>query len=307
MNSSDDELTVYTISDERYLPGVVGLVNSLRHHGFQGPICIGAMDNKTKDVSGENLRTVDLEPRAESHPVNYYKLQILDSQSFDRFLFLDADILVTDDNFVPKVKQWIGLAPVFAAEALIAETDHRRHTWRKITGKKMRDPSPIYYNSGMFGGDWSRDHNLFKQWMELNRTELGSADHYFSGTSYPMSDQEMLNAILQQRDRDELISIAPPDWWSAAAPNNPFLHVGGFPDGPAFLHCTTSRKPWLLEETPRRGPNVYERRWLDYVEGASQWISYEVSIPSSLRRWLNGHWTVRMSNKLRRLGKRLLP
>lgn len=306
MSSSDDELTVYTISDEGYLPGVVGLVNSLRHHGFQGPICIGALDQTTRDLSGENLYTVNLKAGADDFPANH-KAQLILSHASKRFLFLDADIVVTDDTFIPRAKTWIDTAPVFASEAIIPETDHRRRVWMQAGGEGRTPASPIYYNSGMFGGFIPRDQDIFEQWAELNRTVLESDAWHFSNVDFPMADQDTLNAVLQGLDQDELISIAPPDWWSAAAPQNPFLHVSGFPDGPAFLHCTTSEKPWLLEETPRRGPNVYERRWLQYINGPSHWISYEVSIPSRLRRWLDGHWTVRASNKLRRLGERLLP
>lgn len=306
MSSSDDELTVYTISDEGYLPGVVGLVNSLRNHGFQGPICIGALDQTTRDLSGENLDTVNLKAGAGDFPANY-KAELICTHASGPFLFLDADILVSDDTFIPRLRDWLDAAPVFAAEAIIPQTDHRRKVWEEVSKEEGAPSSPVYYNSGMFGGLWGRDHDLFEQWAELNRTVLESDAWHFSNVDFPMSDQDTLNAVLQGLDQDKLISIAPPDWWSAVAPQNPFLHVGGFPDGPAFLHCTTSEKPWLLEETPRRGPNVYERHWLRYINGPSHWISYGVSIPSRLRRWLDGHWTVRASNKLRRLGDRLLP
>lgn len=305
MSLSDDELTVYTISDEGYLPGVVGLVTSLRQHGFQGPICIGALDQPAKNLSGKNLGKVDLETEEGDFPSNY-KAELICTHASGRFLFLDADVVVADDTFMPRVEDWIGDAPTFAAEAIIPETDHRRKVWRKVDNEKKVPSSPIYYNAGMFGGVWRRDQDLFEQWAELNRTVLESDAWHFSNVDFPMADQDTLNAVLQGLNRDELISIAPPDWWSAAAPHNPFLHVGGFPNGPAFFHCTTSQKPWLLEQIPKRGPNVYERYWLKCVEEASPWISYEVSLPSGVRRWLGEHWTVRVSNKLRRLGERLL-
>jgi hypothetical protein len=306
MNSSDDELTVYTISDKGYLPGVVGLVNSFRHHGFHEEICIGALDRMTRDLNGENLETVDLETEVGDFPSNY-KAELVCTHASGRFLFLDADIVVADDTFIPRLNDWIDAAPVFAAEAIIPETDHRRKMWREVGNEKEVPSSPIYYNAGMFGGLWERDRDLFEKWAELNRTVLESDAWHFSNVDFPMADQDTLNAVLQGLDRDELISIAPPDWWSAAAPHNSFLHVGGFPDGPAFLHCTTSQKPWLLDEIPLRGPNAYEERWWSSVQGDSRWISYEVSVPSWLERWLDGHWMVRTSNKVRRFGKRLLP
>ena len=298
MNDSSD-LTVFTITSEGYIPGVVGLVESLRDHGFMGPICIGAMDAASEALDGPGISTTRIDDD-EAFSSNL-KPQLLLSQDCEKFLFLDADIVVTHDRFVERVVEWAEEAPVFAVEGLVAPTDYRRHVWERLAGDQKRRNRLVYYNAGMFAGVMQRERSLLERWKRLNETVLDPADRHFDNESFRLPDQDTLNAILQERSHHEIISVQPPDWRSEAIPHSPFLHVGGFTGGTAFRHCTTSEKPWYLDEIPSRPPNPYERVWVEHVTGDSTSISHEVSLPVGIRRWLNESLDGRLAVKLKQL------
>jgi hypothetical protein len=293
------ELTVFTITSEGYIPGVVGLVESLRAHGFEGPVCIGTMDAASDALDGPGITTTRIDD-GEAFSSNL-KPKLLLSQGCEKFLFLDADIVVTHDRFVERVAEWTEEAPVFAVEGLVAPTDYRRHVWERLAGEQKRKNHPVYYNAGMFAGVMQRELALLKRWKRLNETVLDPAERHFDNEDFRLPDQDTLNAILQERSHRELISLQPPDWRSEAIPHSPFLHVGGFSGGAAFRHCTTSEKPWLLDEIPPRPPNPYERAWMAHVSGNSTSISHDVSLPRGVRRWLGETLDGRLSAKLKQV------
>ena len=303
MNASTD-LTVFTITDEGYIPGVAGLVESLRTHGFDGPICIGAMDKTSEELRGDGVATERIDD-GEGEFSSNLKPKLLLSQDCEKFLFLDADIVVSHDRFVERVVEWVDRAPVFAVEGLVAPTDHRRHAWERLAGDQEREDRLVYYNAGMFAGVMQRERDLLERWKRLNETVLDPADRHFDNENFRLPDQDTLNAILQEKPHRDFISLQPPDWRSEAIPHSPFLHVGGFANAPAFLHCTTSEKPWLLDAIPPRPPNPYERAWMGHVAGESTSISHEVSLPVGVRRWLNESLDGRLAVKLKQLRDRL--
>ncbi|MBB4070261.1 hypothetical protein GGQ18_002869 [Salinibacter ruber] len=297
------ELTVFTITSEGYIPGVVALVDSLRAHGFDGPICIGAMDAASEALHGSGVRTTRLDEPEGTFSSNL-KPKLLLSQNCEKFLFLDADIVVSHDRFTERIADWVDTAPVFAVEGLIAPTDYRRHVWERLAGEQDRRERCIYYNAGMFAGILQRERSLLRRWKRLNETVLDPADRHFDNEDFRLPDQDTLNAILQERSHREIISLQPPDWRSEAIPHSPFLHVGGFRGEAAFLHCTTSEKPWLLDTIPPRQPNPYERAWIDHVDGGSTPISHEVSLPFGVRRWLSENMDGRIAVKFKQLRNR---
>ena len=301
----EDKLTVFTIADASHIPGVVGLVESLRDSGFAGPICVGAMDAATSSLDGDRLQTLEVNASEDAFPGNLKPALVLEHEC-TRFLYLDADIVVTSPRFLERILDWIDTAPVFAAEAMIAPSDYRRHTWGDVIDGPLQNRTTVYYNSGMFAGAKPRDRGLLRRWEQLNETVIDPEDRHRTNEDFPMPDQDTLNAILQRRGPEEIVSIQPPDWWNAAASSNSFLHVGGFADAPAFLHCTTSQKPWLLDAIPPRSPNPYERVWLEHVTGDSTSISHEVSLPLGIRRWLNESLDGRLAVKLKQLRNRFL-
>jgi hypothetical protein len=301
--SDSSDLTVFTITSEGYIPGVVALVESLREHGFDGPICVGAMDAASEALNGSGVKTTRLDDGDGAFSSNL-KPKLLLSQDCERFLFLDADIVVSHDQFTDRIAEWVDTAPVFAVEGLVAPTDFRRHAWEGIAGKRDRRERVVYYNAGMFAGMMQRERGLLKRWKYLNETVVDPTDRHFENENFRLPDQDTLNAILQERSHREIISLQPPDWRSEAIPHSPFLHVGGFANAPAFLHCTTSEKPWLLNEVPPRPPSPYERAWKEHVSGTPSSISCDVSVPLGIRRWLNESLDGRMAVKLKQLKDR---
>ena len=50
-------------------------------------------------------------------------------------IFCDADIVIADPTFLPRVETWLQHAPVFTIESQILSSDYRRHQWARRLNK----------------------------------------------------------------------------------------------------------------------------------------------------------------------------
>jgi len=293
-------LAVYTFTNEAYVPAVTALVNSARRSGFGGPIHIGSpeplsiapADGLLFHVLGDSI----------FWPGNR-KAELVLKHPSERFIFLDADMIITDGSLFSRVDQWIDAALVVAVENCISSVDYRRHGWAKRLG---RDPNPSswpahYFNSGLFAGVFRRDKEFLQTWHETISNVLAPGGALYSDIDFPMADQDVLNALLQDH-KPLTIGIGPPDIWAAASPSIPFLQIGTFKDGgPAVLHCTGLGKPWELTRPPKRMPNLYDRAWYWHVIDQPSLISIPLDIPRPLRRWFKQGLTTQLLSAPRRL------
>jgi lipopolysaccharide biosynthesis glycosyltransferase len=293
-------LALYTFANEAYVPALAALVNSACRSGFTGPIHIGSPE----PLSIAPAEGVFFHVLGDSKfwPGNR-KAEFVLRHPSERFVFLDADMIITDGSLFPRINQWIDAAPVVAVETLISSVDYRRHAWAKRLG---REPNPSrwpahYYNSGLFAGIFSRDKIFLQTWHETISNVLAPSGALYSDIDFPMADQDVLNAVLQDH-KPPTIGIGPPDIWAAASPSIPFLQIGTFKEGgPAVLHCTGNEKPWKFTRPPNRLPNLYDRAWYQHAMDQPSLISIPVDIPRPLRRWFKQDRTTKLLSVPRRL------
>jgi len=277
-------LALYTFADEGYVPAIAAMVNSARRNGFSGPIHIGSPEPLS--ISKQALEGIvfhSLGP-SEYWPGNR-KTELLLKYPSEHFAFLDADTVITDPTFLARLEGWLESGPVVAVEHLISSSDYRRHRWAKRLGRPTRPqhwPSH-YFNAGLFACEFERDRTLIEEWHALIRSTLAAPGAPFTDIDFPCSDQDILNALLQDRE-PQPIGIGPPDVWSAAAQHHPFLRMGTFPSN-AVLHCTGFDKSWKLSKPPLRPPHLYDIVWYDLVIRNPGPIKAKISLSASLRDW----------------------
>jgi hypothetical protein len=275
-------LSLYTFANEPYVPGVVALINSARRHGFSGTIHIGSPEPLSiSDHASQDLVFHVLGP-SPFWPGNR-KPELLLAQPSERFVFFDADMIVTQPHLFSKIESWIDAAPVFSVVALMVSNDYRRLTWaRRLKHPTRLDRWPIpYFNSGFFAGIFDRDRPLFEQWHAAIREVLTPPGALWSDPDFIGSDQDVLNAILQNWE-GQIIAIGPPDISSTAPYPFPFFSSLDS----AVLHGIGLLKPWNMTTPPRRSPTAYELAWYKHAVAHSIPISNPVRLPRSVRRWL---------------------
>jgi hypothetical protein len=296
-------LEVYTFADAGYVPAVVALVGSLRSAGFTGPIHVGSPERLSIAGQAEGVNFHELGPSA-WWPGNR-KAELLLAHGSDRFVFLDADTVVVEGTFLPRVQRWIEDAPVVAVEGIVASVDARRRGWARRLGREARPAQwPChYFNSGLLAGVMTRDRPLLTAWDTAIRTQLAPPGGLTHDPDFVMADQDVLNAVLQDWSPPP-IGLGPPDVWAAASPVNPFLHVGVF-DAPAVLHCTGKDKPWKLSSVPARAPHAYDLAWYEHAVRTEGPLQLEVALSPLLRAWFEGKAAGRAATRATRLWRRL--
>lgn len=292
-----NEIEIYTLASENYAAGAVSLINSLRVHGFHGKINIG--HTGPLSIEKQHIENVRFHELAESaYWIGNRKPEFLlthPPQSW--FAFFDADIILDHSDFLPRLCSWILTGPVFAIEAIVPASDHRRSMWRRRLGKEPYSSltPEHYYNSGFFAGKWLRDREVIECWHNSLQHALSPPASIFEDHEFPMPDQDVLNAVLQDMTVQP-IGVSPPDILYTASPINPFLHVGGF-SRPALLHCTGGPKPWTLKTVPPRPPSQYDQAWYRYVFDKNTPVRLTHKLSKPLKWWFTG-------NKLGRLIQR---
>ena len=275
-------LSLYTFADEPYVPGVVALINSARRHGFSGKIHIGSpeplsiRDRASHDLIFHVLGASNFWP-------GNRKAELLLSHPSERFAFFDADMIVTRADLFSRIESWIDAAPVFSVVSLMVSNDYRRLTWArrlKRPGRTDRWPIP-YFNSSFFAGRFDRDRPVFEEWHVAIREVLTPPGTLWSDPDFIGSDQDVLNAVLQDW-QGQIIAIGPPDIWSMAS--YPFPFYSSLDS--AILHGIGLVKPWAMTTPPRRYPTAYELAWYDHVVTRRTPIAIPVRLSRSTRQWL---------------------
>ncbi len=278
------KLSLYTFADEAFVPGVAGLINSARRRGFSGKIHVGSPEPLS--ISKRPLEGVEFHALG----LNGYwpgnrKAELPLKHPSGSCVFLDADIIVNDATLFERLEQWVETAPVVAVSNLISSIDYRRYNWAKRLGRPARPQHwpDRYYHAGLLAWDFARDHELLAQWDALIRSTLVPPGALWTDVDFPLSDQDVLNALLQDWE-GPLIGISPPDIWAAVAPHYPFLRVGTF-GSPAILHCSGIGKSWQLTTPPPRPPHAYDLAWYDEVVRNAAPVKLDIAMPATLREW----------------------
>ena len=149
-----------------------------------------------------------------------------------------------------------------------------------------------------------RDRPLLKAWDSAIRKVLTPPGGLLSDIDFPLQDQDVLNAVLQDWE-PHLIGVGPPDIYTAGSPLNPFLHVGTFKQ-PAVLHCTGQQKPWKVIQVPNRMPSAYDLAWYEHTVAQPRPVRTKIALSLPVRSWFEQRRWLRLALWMRRTARRIL-
>jgi lipopolysaccharide biosynthesis glycosyltransferase len=297
-------MNIFTLAIGDHVYGLAALCNSLCAIGFDGQIHVGCQSELRCDIAAGAPIILHQLPEDDLQPMNRKPAFLLDHAA-GAFLYLDADIIVTDRAILDVLHDAVSTGPVFCAEGIVPEHDIRRTVWRKAKTDSLAQSSGInaqltdvYFNSGLICGSMGRDRRLIADWNRIIRRMLPTnRDGLFDLPYFPLIDQDCLNALMQD-EGTAYSCIGPPVVWYALSENSPF-HVGSSFTG-AILH-STGPKPWQHKSVPLRDPNSYEAAWYRFLAEETPWVQCRPNLPKSVCEWLRNSRRGRAISKAKRL------
>ena len=301
------DAVVFTIANDAYEAGVAALINSLFYNGFKGKIKVGILPPYFQGQSLENVEYIYLESTPET--LNLKKTDLILDNPCTNFIYIDSDIVVNTREFLEELEDLLNHCPVFPIEAIIPQEDIRRWRWhQQLTGKMKfsKNYSSSYYNAGFFAGNWERDMPLIKEWNNKIQNYSASLNNVKDAKKYiKLSDQDLLNAILQD-DTYKVAGISPPDWWgNMGGEQKPFLFIGLWSE-PGFYHHTLQPKTWLHKSVPLRPPNAYDMLWYHYMKMDYYKIDIKKVLSPKMRDWLDHKKYTRYYRVIKKLLKKII-
>jgi hypothetical protein len=261
-------VSVYTVGDNRFFPGLVGLVSSLRVNGHDGPIIVVDSGLTTAQVQALSTETTVIGLPHDLPPLYLKPFGPLERPD-DVMLVIDADMLCVRplDEIVARVR--LGTIVVFQDIGRPAFSDAIWRQWEERLQLGELEPRP-YVNGGFFA--LPRDlgmafFTIFAQSLdkvEPSETHIDSPGIDF-GLPFFLLDQDVANAILGSSRFREQTETLP----YRGAPHAPFRGVRVDGDlscvddkgeRPYLLHHAL-QKPWL-EPMPS---NPYTKLLVEYI------------------------------------------
>jgi len=251
------DIAFYCVADERYFPGVVAMLNSLRLQGHDEAVFVldCGLSRRQREQLGPEVTIVERpDAAAPWMQKTYAPLQ----HPARVMILIDADIIIT--------RPLNELIELTNADRIVAfRNDREIHfpEWGDLLDLGPTRPGP-YVSSGLVamaaepGLDLLRLWEDRKDWIDPARSYFGTNE---PGYEFPFLDQDVFNAILRTRvEPDQLVALE-----HRLAANPPFngLRIADLRslrcrhhDGvePFLLHHF-NRKPWQA----RLRSNVYSR------------------------------------------------
>ncbi|WP_158992220.1 glycosyltransferase [Mucilaginibacter sp. L196] len=292
-------VTIYTLCTKKFKYGAFALINSIRQLGIDNPIIVATDINLPELNDVEGITQVIIE--TDWNPVNLKPLFLLQYPS-EKFIFFDADIIVTNAQFIPEIERLLATNKFISCiEGIVSEHEYRRSFWTEIYSVDNDSANhKWYYNSGFFAGNMAHHKQLLNHWMELSSQHLDLTASLFNNSRLPMPDQDILNAILQANPPEDIISIQLSDWYSVVVPQHPFYSIGSFKPY-AFLHCTGQNKPWDISLTPPKSPNAYDDLWYAYLFKNNAPVKSTFKLTYMQRQWFERSLLSRIVIKLKNI------
>jgi len=196
------EYGVYTVGDENFFAGIVAAVNSLKYHGYHGPIAvidIGFNEwMKSYLAAFENVALLDIEPvrkdirfvdvKSDESPVMkgwaYKAFSIVHYDLFDNWTFIDGDYLPLcnlEEELLPDIKR-----------GHLISTEDGHNTWdeRHMEAIGVEPGGYVNINGGFISLSMETYGAIVHEWRNL-MTRYKPFDLWYG-------DQGAFNAVLDK-------------------------------------------------------------------------------------------------------------
>lgn len=193
---------IYTVGDDNFFAGIVAAINSLRFHGYWGPIAVLDIGFEAWMVSYlndyANVGVLDIEPvkenqrftdvKTDENPVMkgwaYKAFGILHYDLYDQWTFIDAD-------YLPLCNLEAELRPLIAQGHFVS-TEDGNNTWdeRHADAMGVKPGDYMNINAGFISLDMKVHGSIIHEWRHL-MTRKKPFDLWYG-------DQGALNAVLDK-------------------------------------------------------------------------------------------------------------
>ena len=255
--------TFYTVCDDKYFPGLVGLLNSLRLMGHDEPLVVGdcGLTAIQRKLLASHCTLFELPRNILESPQNHKPFPFL-LKPRGTVVFIDSDMIVTKN---------LSAALTAAEEGKVCAFPDPEHDrwfaeWREVFGLSSAPRRQTYVCSGFVAFSTTRWANLLERWWEACG-RIASLPGYQEGAPplapYAQTDQDALNALLMSELPSDALSLLPVDEqvfpWHFNRVNSvdaDALVCQYMGRQPSILHTPFRPKPWMSRGVQR---HVYLR------------------------------------------------
>ncbi|PWU24758.1 MAG: hypothetical protein C5B48_04775 [Candidatus Rokuibacteriota bacterium] len=247
--------THYTISDERYFPGTVALLNSLRLTGNEGAFVVldAGLAGHQRERLERHARVVEMRRDEGVSPV-FLRPSVRTLQPSGVVVFLDSDVIVT--------ASLEGVVYEATAGRICAAPDLQQRffpEWQELFALAAPVRKARYVNAGLLAFSLDRWPELLYRWQEvseriiaLDPPDLFVLDNEAAARHpYAFNDQDALNALLMSELPEDAVCLID----AASAPTihalrgvrcvDPIhLHCVNGTTDVQFIHYINGPKPW---------------------------------------------------------------
>jgi hypothetical protein len=245
------DATFYAVSDSRYFPGLVALVNSIRLTGHGHRIVIGdcGLRPEQRELLAPHCTLLDLPRDVATNPVVLKPFPYL-AEPHGVAVLIDADMIVTgslDPIIAMAAKGKLCAFPDPVSERWFAE-------WQELFELPASPRRQIYVCAGFVTFSTLHFPDLLERWWHCS---VRVPAHRTLGRGAPNSDplaqadQDALNALLMSEIRPEALEVLPmrlmPTWSGLARTRVVDVQTLActLDDTPALvLHAAGTGKPW---------------------------------------------------------------
>ena len=281
-----DGIAYYTAADARFFPGLVGLLNSLRLTGAEGPLFVVDC-GLTED---QRRRLTPLATLVPTHKGLHPRLQKATgplAYPAELMVIIDSDILVTRplDTLLTDAARGaiVGFEDKFYPDRTFGD-------WASLgVGTPKERP---YVNCGLLVMSAATGEELLPVFVELQeRFDQSRADFGGAPTStqtanpFYFGDQDILNALFSSRFDGRVVTLE-----ARLAPVPPFEGLELLADAPLSCAYADGVVPYALHHT-------LEKPWLSLLEpnAYSEIFSRVLAIPESPLRLGRGEIPLRLA------------
>jgi hypothetical protein len=293
-----NDFAIYTVATGHYKFGLFALIKSIRKMGYDGKIIIGTDKIIPEIVHLEQVEQIILQS---NYVFGNLKAQLILTNPSKHFLFLDADIIVTNNQFIPFIQKKLQQSQrlILCIEGIIVKNEARRVIWSELEGTNLPIQTDNYYNTGMFAGIFSEHEEILKLWNQRIHKYLEPNKFLRTSENFPWADQDILNMNVQHLPEEKIFSIAMPDWVGTGTSINSFFPCGYF-SKPLFVHATGKLKTWLLKKIPLYPPNAYDIAFYEYYKDSILDIKTDLKFSTIQEKWLAKSRLTRLYIKIKR-------
>jgi hypothetical protein len=284
------DVTFFTISDAGFVPGTIGLVDSLRLQGHGGPIVVldCGMREDQRRLLGREVTLIPWDRSQATNPTLFKPFAHLTDPS-GVVVIIDSDVIVTAplDGIIDRAASGdICVFPDPEADRWFAE-------WQSVFDLPSSPRQQPYVNAGFVCLSVDHHPDLLRRWWELCRSIWHEPSLYEGAADGPTSqvDQDALNALLMTGVERERIHLLDPDLAPASGAlaegvkvlDDRTLACSYRGRRSLLLHVAGKAKPWRIRDWPYVLPTAYTRLLRRLLTGDDTVLR---AIPSDLPPWL---------------------